>query len=350
MASEALTAAPVAPGPTPFAVPTLNVDLSQEAAVRAIANAAESSGADVVPVPDNPGTQTPTVQPAQAQPTPAPAPAVPPSQPASAPAQTPSVDVPAKFLKPDGTVDVEKLQASTEQLRTGIEQKELTIEQMVAQYREAEKEFRNLPSSPQQVARVAQQIAAQAPPQGAPVPSPAAPDPTSVQAQLMQDLQRDPVGTIVDIVKAVHATETKPLQEFVTTLKEQQRDEHMKQALRDLAKTDPRVAHPTIYPHVIQVLKEDPGLFQSKNPYKAAWNEVKERLHLGEVQTAQPSKTASPILGGGSPPPVPSTTGSPASSTLHGAVNQMKTKDEISLVEAELRKLAAQAQWGISGQ
>jgi hypothetical protein len=56
---------------------------------------------------------------------------------------------------------------------------------------------------------------------------------------------------------------------------------------------------------VNQVLDEEPGMMRLKNPHKAAWNEVKERLRLGEANTspAQPSNVT-PTLGGGAPPSV----------------------------------------------
>lgn len=339
--AEALTASPVAPGTAPFRVQTLPVDVSQEAQIRAIANAAESSGEEVVDVPQKDAAQTPAPAPVQA-PTPFGMPQAQPTPPPAA--QMIPTDTPAKFLKPDGTVDVEKLQASSKQLDTALQEKVLSVEEMVAQYKAKEATFRNLPRQPEQVARFAQTIT---PAPQVQMPVVVAPSDTmAMQAQLIADLNRDPIGTIVDLVKAVNSNENKPLHEFVSGIKDQQRDEGVKNSLAEIARQDPRIAHPQVYPHVLAELESDPNYFKLKNPYKAAWNEVKERLRLGDSQTpAQPSKTASPILGGGSPPPVPSTTGTPAPATLQGAIGQMKTKDEMSLVESELRRMATQAQW-----
>src|SRR5690349_12342768 len=52
---------------------------------------------------------------------------------------TPAVQVPAKFLKPDGTADVEKIAASTKQLDVAIQQKEeavKTVEDYMREYQE----------------------------------------------------------------------------------------------------------------------------------------------------------------------------------------------------------------------
>lgn len=340
---EALTVSPVSPGPKPFSVPTLDVDMSQEAAIRAIANAAETAGDNtgdtVVAVPQRAATQTPGIPAAAPS---APAPAMPPVAPQAAQpaAVLATPDIPAKFVNPDGTVDVEKLQASSKQLDTALAEKVLTVEEMVAQYKEKENKLRNLPNpnNPESIARFAQTAPQPIPAQ---IPQPAAPDPNSLQAQILADLQRDPVGTIVDLVKAVNSTENKPLHEFVTTLKEKQKDEGMKNNIIQLVKEDPRVANDAVHKAILAEMDSDPGYRGMRNPYKAAWNEVKARLRLGDAQIpSQPSKTASPILGGGTPPPVPSTTGGYSPSTIGAAIGQAKTKDEMSAVEAELRKLS----------
>lgn len=345
--ADALATTPVAPGPKPFSVPTLNVDLSQEAEIRAIANAAESAGDEtgdsIVAVPQRTAAQMPGIPAAAPI---APATVLPPVAPltATSAAIPATPETPAKFVLADGTVDVEKLQASSKQLDTALAEKQLTVDEMVAQYRENENKLRNLPNpnNPESIARFAQAQPAPQPIQPQNPQAPVAPD--ALQAQILADLQRDPVGTIVDLVKAVNSNENKPLREFVGTLKERQKDEGMKQSLIQLVKEDPRVANSQVYNAVLAEMDSDPGYKHMRNPYKAAWNEVKARLRLGDAQIpAQPSKTASPILGGGTPPPVPSTTGGYSPATINAAIGQAKTKDEMSAVEAELRKLSIAA-------
>lgn len=351
--AEAQTVTNVAPGPKPFSVPTVNVDLSQESAIRAIANAAESAGDQtgdsVVTVPEKGVAQTPSVQATLPNPNALVAPVA--TQALAPETPTPQVQLappgtPEKFLKPDGTVDEEKLLASSKQLDAALEQKTLTVEEMVAQYKDKENKLRNLPNpnNPESVARFAQAQVQAPPPMQPQVQMPHAqltPDQATLQAQIMADLNRDPIGTIVDIVKSVTSTENKPLHEFVTSIKEQQKDQGMKNNLMQLVKEDPRVANPAVYQAVLSEIESDPGYRQLKNPYKAAWNEVKARLRLGDTQTpAQPSKTASPILGGGTPPPVPSMAGSYSPQTIGAAIGQAKGKDEMAAIEAELRRLS----------
>lgn len=345
--AEALTVSPVPAGPKPFSIPTVNVDLSQEAEIRAISNAAEEAGDQTgnsaVPVPQRAVPQAPGVPAAAPQAAPVLMPTVVP-QAAQPSAILATPDVPAKFVLADGTVDVEKLQASSKQLDTALAEKVLTVEEMVAQYKDKENKLRNLPNpnNPESIARFAQAQPAPQPIQAQMPQQPLPPD--ALQAQILADLQRDPVGTIVDLVKAVNSTENKPLHDFVGNLKERQKDEGMKNSLIQLVKEDPRVANPQIYQAVLAEMDADPGYHRLRNPYKAAWNEVKARLRLGDAQIpAQPSKTASPILGGGTPPPVPSTTGGYSPATIGSAIGQMKTKDEMSMVEAELRKLTIAA-------
>jgi hypothetical protein len=251
-------------------------------------------------------------------------------------------DIPAKFLKPDGTVDVQKITDSTKQLDAGIEKKQLTVEEALAQYKEKEREFRNLPSNPAQVQAFVQN---QAQPQQQPAPvqqNLAQPVPfDQLQAQIAQEYARDPVGTMVDLTKALIQNQNKPVMDFMERLRDQERDNGIKTNLSQLANEDARILHPQVYAEILREMESDPGYRQLRNPYKAAWNEVKGRLRLGDVQTpAQPSRTATPILGGGTPPPVPSSASGPASpQNLMAAIGQMKTPDEQARVEAEIRNL-----------
>jgi hypothetical protein len=336
MAGEPIDVSPAPAGPTPVsAESTLNVNLNDEAAIRALANEAELSGKDVVVQ----STQTSPLESFQAQQAPTSIQAQPPL-PQTYPVVKATPDVPAKFVKSDGTVDVEKLQASSRQLDAATEQKVLSIDEMVAQYKEKERAFKALPRNPEQVAQLAQEVAR------APVAPPQpTPNQDALQQQILTDLQRDPVGTIIDIVRTLNAQEQKPIKEFMQTVQEQQRDNGIKSNIAELAKADPRVANPGVYAEIVKELDSDPGYWKLKNPHKAAYNEVKARLRLGDVTTpAQPGRPAAPILGGGTPPPVPSTSGSaPNALNIQQAIGQMKTPQEQAAVESELRRLMMSA-------
>lgn len=306
-------------GPAPFVATTALPPALTDADVRAMTIEAEKSGSGVV-VP----TQTP-------------APAV--------PAQ-PVMDVPAKFFKPDGTVDVEKLQTSSKQLDEAIQQKQLTIDEMVAQYREKERQFRNLPRKPEQVAQAAQQIVAQPPaPVQAPMPVPI-PDPNAAYQRLLSEYQKDPIGTMVELAQEIAQRQVAPFMQFVENNREQQRTDFIKSSLIELAKIDPMVANPLVYNEIIKELESDPGYLNLKNPHKAAWNEVKARLRLGDSpKPAQPSITTAPILGGGTPPPVPSSSAGPTPQNLAAAISQAKSKEEMKNLEDVMRGIANQVEW-----
>jgi hypothetical protein len=256
-------------------------------------------------------------------------------------------DIPAKFKNPDGTVDVQKIQDSSRQLDTAIEKKQLTIEEALAQYKEKEKQFHQLPSNPAQVQQYAAQQAHMQP-QPAALPPPMPPQPVQLpqdqlQAQLMQDYQRDPIGTMADLTKVLIAQQQRPVLDFIEKLQEQERDNTRRTHLTELAQEDQRVLHPQIYAEILKEIESEPAYTQmrSRNPYKAAWNEVKGRLRLGDIQMpAQPSKTATPILGGGTPPPIPSSSfGQATPQNLMAAITQMKTPEEQQRVESEIRRL-----------
>jgi hypothetical protein len=328
MAVETIDVVAAPPGPTPINAQPQPPALD-ESAVRAAVMKAEAEGkevADITAQTSGLDRIVPVISPTASQ------------------TQTPQ-DIPAKFVNPDGTVDVQKITDSTKQLDAGIEKKQLTIEEALAQYKERERQFRTMPSSPEQVQRYVQQQAQAQPP--APVqpayqpPAPAQLPPDQLQAQLIQEYQRDPIGTMADLTKVLIAQQQKPVMDFIERLREQERDNGVRNNLQTLAQEDPRVLHPLVYAEIVKEMDNDPGYRHLKNPHKAAWNEVKGRLRLGDVQTpAQPSRTATPILGGGTPPPVPSSaSGTPTPQNLLQAIGQMKSPDEQARVEAEIRRL-----------
>ena len=225
--------------------------------------------------------------------------------PAQAPVQTP---IPEKFKKPDGTVDEDKLKTSIQQVDQAIEKKTKSIDDMIAEYKAKEKELTELGRKKSEVQRGVQMM-----PIG-PVMTPPAPVPqdlAALQMQIQQDYQRDPIGTQILMARAeaqrLLDERMAPVQDALAAWQQEKRDLQMRENLAQLAQSDPRVLDSRLYAIMNQVLDEDPGMMRLKNPHRAAWNEVKERLRLGEPQPApaHPSNPA-PTLAGGSPPLVSS--------------------------------------------
>jgi hypothetical protein len=270
--------------------------------------------------------------------------------PTQAPVETPKpLEVPEKFKKPDGTVDVEKLQASTRQLDEALKVKEKTIDEVVQEslrdYREKENAFRNRPNPEKLKASLEVPVEKPLTP---PLPTLNLSDNQIVQ-KIQQDLQSDPVGTIVDLVRVISKQETEPLQKYVSEQTEAQRiaqkEAVIKQSLADIANRDRRILDPQIFEAVKAELNSDPDYWNLKNPYKAAWNEVKERLRLGEPQVqAQPSKGLSPILGGGTPPPAPSVSGAVTPRNVQAAISEARSAKELDALGQALRQLLSQNQ------
>jgi hypothetical protein len=213
---------------------------------------------------------------------------------------TPKVDVPEKFKKPTGEVDVEKLQASTRQLDEAQKTKEAQIQKSVEDYLAAEKKFRNTPN-PQKVAETLQPpIQVTTPPLGQPmVPI------QDIRAKLAQDFERDFVGTLSDLTDIIVANKMKPLMQDIEIGRSERLDQQRRANLQAIAAKDPRILDQRVFDAVNAKLEANPELWNLKNPHKAAWLEVKEEMRLGEPTTVQahPSKAVSPILGGGTPPP-----------------------------------------------
>ena len=212
---------------------------------------------------------------------------------AQVPVTTP---VPQKFLKPDGAVDVDKIQASTKQLDEDIQKKQDAVQKSVDDYLEAERKFRNMPN--------AEKLAPQAP-QMVQVPtSPVPPGVLTPQQQeeiVRRDYAVDPLGTTTRLLDLM-------LEEKFRPIAEKNRIEERRFNIQKIAEKDPRILQSDYFDAVNAKLQSDPDLWKLKNPHKAAWLEVKEEMRLGDVPhgtQAQPSRP-SPILGGGTPPSAPS--------------------------------------------
>lgn len=222
--------------------------------------------------------------------------------PQAAQADTP-VEVPEKFKKPNGEVDVEKLNASTKQLDEVIQKKkeELQavvpdvnkfVEEQLRAYKDKERQLRSLPNT----ARVAAQAAPPAPV----VPtSPAEIPNDQLEAMINQDIRNNPARAIADLVQLAIRRELEPINE-------EKKDGRIRSNLKELAERDPRVVANVAA--INAKLEENPQLWNLANPHRMAWLEVKEDLRLGELTSAptQPSKAPAPVLGGGTPPPAPS--------------------------------------------
>lgn len=227
---------------------------------------------------------------------------------ADAQGQTPAPEtqnpvVPEKFLKPDGEVDVEKLKTSTERLNEAIQKKDeanKSVDELVREYNELQKQFRN---SPNPERRMRESV-----PQTRPPETRTELSEPELKARILEDLQKDFVGTMADFQRSIAKNELAPLVDALEEFKQEKRDQEIRRNISEIAKSDPRILNSSIYEEVKKELASDAAYFGFKNPHKAAYLSVKERLRLGEPSQApaQPGRAPSPILGGGTPPPTPS--------------------------------------------
>lgn len=244
---------------------------------------------------------------------------------------------PEKFKTPEGTVDEEKLKASSKQLETAIVEKQKSIDEIIADYKVKEREYSELSQKKSELSKNPP-----APPQPIQtVPFPVTPavaaDPQMAQLhqQILADMHRDPVGTTIMLNEAMLQKKLEPIMDRMRQEDEVRRDLTMRESLAKLADEDPRILNGQNYEMVKQIINEDPGIMRLKNPFKAAWNEAKGRLRLGEQ--ARPS-TPTPTLGGGAPPSVSTLPGSQTPQTLFqkaGTVNPYS--DEGKAFEEQLR-------------
>lgn len=240
------------------------------------------------------------------------------------------VEVPQKFLKPDGAVDVDKLQASTQALDAAIQKKEeaitKTVDDYMREYNEKQTKFRTMPN-PERVA---------VPPALAP-PVPSQNEPQSFEEIVRRDYQNDPLLTTTRLIDLA-------IQKRMEPLEVKERNETIRSNLQALAAKDSRVMRGDIYEAIQAKLNSDPDLWKLKNPHKAAWLEVKEELRLGEptMAPAQPSKPLSPVLGGGTPPSAPSTSvASPQAVIQNLNALDLRDKKQEAMGDEAIRQMLA---------
>lgn len=308
-------------------------------AVRAIFAKADAEGiSDLGAFVETPG---PIGQPAKTE-------APPPPVQTQVPAQTPAVEVPPKFQKPDGTVDEEKLKASTARLDEAIQGKTKTVDELLSDYKAKEKEYHEKSRQAKDLRNVQANVMPMAPP----IPEPQPQNVDQIRQQLLQLQQNDPIAFAVEIARAVAQKEARdiaePALQVTRGIAEQQHDQALRNNITAIAQSDPRILTPEIYAEFQKELHNpDENYYSLKNPFRAAWNEVKERMRLGETPkaSAPPSTSQSPTLGRGSPTPVQglSTPQTPAS--LYQQVTGVDPySDDGKRLEAALRE-ASQQVW-----
>lgn len=204
------------------------------------------------------------------------------------------VPVPDKFKTPNGEVDVDKIKTSTQALDEAIQKKEeaisRTVDDYMREYNDRQTKFRNMPNP--------DKLAASVPPVA---PSVQDPNP-NYEDIVRRDYAADPLGTTARLMDLMIQRKFQPLEQ-------REKDDATRNNLQALAAKDPRILDEKVFAAVNAKLRNDPDLWNLKNPHKAAWLEVKEELRLGELPQGTPAQPRlSPVLGGGTPPSTPLTT------------------------------------------
>jgi hypothetical protein len=219
--------------------------------------------------------------------------------------EVPKTEVPEKFLKPNGEVDVEKLQTSTRQLEEAVKTKEAavqkTVDDFVREYRDLEKQFKGMPNPDRLAASLPTNPPPMSLPQSAVPPLPQMSD-QQLEEMINRDIQSNPGRTITQLIQLA-------LEQRFQPFEEEKKIGSVRGNLEQLASKDPRVLHPEVFKAINAKLKTDPEYWKLKNPHRAAWLDVKEELRLGDYSQsnpAQPSRLPAPVLGGGTPPSTPS--------------------------------------------
>ncbi len=280
-----------------------------------LANIAKELGVSV----DASGNTTPiqaTAQPAQVTPV---------TQPQAAEQPKTETAVPAKFQNPDGTVNEQRLEKSTQ-----------SIDEAIARYRVKEREFQQLQNkvnNPIAVPQVQVQPAQVQPTQL-----------TAFEVQIANDLLAESTAA-GEPMKQAHAIaqarviakglEAKYSAEMDATsdLRRRLEDNERSRELQGMIDGDPSLMSAEMVDKLWQVRQDNPYLNQAKEPWKAAYTFFKgSQTHGGQVQTPNPT---------GQTAKAPPTPVGPVS-RVQQTVNLENVADIKTLTDAQLEAMTRQ--------
>lgn len=207
------------------------------------------------------------------------------------------VEVPAKFQKEDGTVDVEKLQKSAS-----------NVDEMIERYRAKEREAQRLQNKLNNPPPVPVNVSQDQAPQQAQVQL------TELEQHMAQDLVNEAAaqGLTLDVrlaiaqakvmargLEAKHSVELNATQDLRMRLEEQDR----RTELQSMIDSDPELMSPQMVDTLWQIRQENPGIDRSVQPWKNAYI-----YHLGKqaiAQRTQQVKAPNPTGQTAKAPPTP---------------------------------------------
>ena len=204
-------------------------------------------------------------------------------------ATKPEVVVPDKFKNPDGSVNVDNLNKSTQ-----------NVDEAIATYLAKEKELKRKMNEVK-----AQENAYINPPAAIAAPAPAnIPINPTFAAQLEADVARDGFGVVAaKLFTAAQQSAVEQIKGELDTLKGVNADNTTKQQIESIGKSDPWVYTPEGMATLTKILDEQPYLWNASDPYKAAYlqyNGLKSVALKSNSQVLTPTPQARPTA------PVPS--------------------------------------------
>lgn len=218
----------------------------------------------------------------------------------------PGTHIPDKFRLPDGTLAAEKVQAAL-----------VNLERYLEKEREMSQRKQGLPPNVEQAIPLP---ATPAYPYGYPGNPPAYPQtaygwpqPQTFEQRVNDDLQKDPGGTVVNLMRAAVANA-----EAQASM--QTRDLRMKLELLEIAQSDPGVFTKEGLERLAQVREANPWLDNSPTPWTHAYRLAGPILpRIGQQATVPvqvgatpaPARMPAPILPGGQMPPAIPMSGPP---------------------------------------
>jgi len=217
-----------------------------------------------------------------------------------------------KFKNPDGSLNPDKIEKSNEHLQRGIESR---TEKLLKLNRELNKKFTT----------TSQQLAAT---------SKATDAPDDLQftdegkKKILEDLEKDPIETILKVVRTATRKETARLNDDVSSLKEHSRESRELKELDDLVQEGHSWIVEDGLSRFDKVFSERPWLRQSPEPFRDALRFMEFPRTDGQPAKAQVgSKT--PVLGASTAVPPPS------------SKPPLTQGQELSRISVELRKAMA---------
>lgn len=243
--------------------------------------------------------------------------------PAAKAAEPTKPDPVQQFRDKDGQVSLQKVEQANEHLQKAIDDAEARLQAAIKLNKELRQKHRKVTTEAKSEEKTLD----------AKLPEVTANMTPEIKAKFAEMLEKDPVGAIFEITRLGARSEIDPFRRDFEGFREENKDTSLARELDDIGQN----GNPWVFTEEGQrlfdaVFQERPWLFQSRTPYKDALRFI--NAPAAPATAAAPAVKSTPILGGGSAVPPPS---SAPTETPMDQLKRLKSEFNLALARRDMK-------------